>query len=206
MKTYVQKDIEGYYINAENIDANFRGFTYDDFLNGKYIELSEDKINYHNDNLEADVKTVLNVAIYKDGVVTWHIAPVVMTLEYAKELKINQLMDYDSSNEVNDFIINDTIHAWFTPEERTNYKSSIESAKLLGVGEVQIFIENVLFALTVNQAETMLARIQLYADYCYNVTIGHKIAIENLTTIEDVQNYDYKTKYPDKIRFELNAL
>lgn len=203
MNTYIQKDIPGFYIESEGIDSSLCAYTYPDFLDGKYIQLSEDRVNYHNDHPEADIETVLNVAIYVDGKVTWHIAPAEITIDTIKEAKIAELTEYDNSDAVNDFIVNDTIHAWFTPEERSNYKSSVESAKLLGVDELSLYIGENLFTIPTQQAELMLAQIQLYADNCFMVTKTHKINIENLDTVEAVQNYDFTQGYPEKINFTL---
>ena len=72
MNTYIQKDIPGFYIESEYINEAVCGYTYEDFLNGKYIKLEEDQIKYHSDYPDADIETVLNVAIYQDGKVTWH--------------------------------------------------------------------------------------------------------------------------------------
>jgi len=87
---------------------------------------------------------------------------------------------------VNDFIINDTIHGWFTVEERTSYRNSIDSAKLIGIQELSFFVGDNLFTVSVEDAERMLAMIQLYADQCFIVTKQHKININALQTIEEV--------------------
>ena len=178
MNTYIQKDIEGFYVE-DNINESLCGYTYEDFLNGKYIKLEQDQVDYHRDHPEADIETVLNVAIYQDDKVTWYFDPhPEITIEQAKEWKLQEVTDYDNSDAVNDFIINNTIHAWFTPEERSNYKSSVESAKLLGVSELSLYIGENLFTIPTQQAELMLAQIQLYADNCFMVTKTHKINIE----------------------------
>ena len=44
MNTYIQKDIPGFYIESEYINEAVCGYTYEDFLNGKYIKLEEDQI------------------------------------------------------------------------------------------------------------------------------------------------------------------
>lgn len=192
MNTYVQKDIPEFYIEQEYIQGEFRGYSYDDFINGKYIKLSEKQVNFHNYNPDASIEEVINYS-----------EPFVYTVDFVKELKIKGLDDYDNSDAVNDFIINNTIHAWFTPEERSNYKSSVESAKLLGVSELSLYIGENLFTIPTQQAEIMLAQIQLYADSCFMVTKTHKINIENLDTVEAVQSYDITQGYPEKINFTL---
>lgn len=202
MKTYIQKDVEGLYIESEESFSNY-GFSYDDFLNGRYIELSEDQINYHNDYPEADIVTIMNVSVYQNGEVIWHISDAPVTLESVKENKLSELSEYDNSDNVNDFTVNNEIHGWFTQEQRSNYKSSIESAKLLGIDELQVFIGNTLFTLSTSQAELMLAQIQMYADRCFIITKEHKLQIESLNTIEEVQNYNFTTNYPEKLNFTL---
>ena len=101
------------------------------------------------------------------------------------------------------FTINGVLTAWFTPAERSNYKSSIEAAKLLGQNTLAFFVEDTLLQVPTNDAEYMLAQIQLYADRCFLVTKNHKVNVMNLETIEEVEKYDYKINYPEKINFNL---
>ena len=126
----------------------------------------------------------------------------VRTLEDAKREMINTINEYDSSPSVNSFSINGVIDGWFTPEERSNYKSSIDAAKLLGVETLSFFIGDTMLEVSPVQAEQMLARIQLYADNCFIVTKQHKLEVENLGTIEEVDGYNYMEGYPSKITFD----
>jgi hypothetical protein len=43
----------------------------------------------------------------------------------------------------------------------------------------------------------------VYAIDCYNKTTDHIYAVKNLTTIEDIENYNYREDYPEKLKFEL---
>jgi hypothetical protein len=124
------------------------------------------------------------------------------TLDDAKAEMIQKIDDYDSSDNVNGFTVNDSIEGWFTPEERSNYKSSIDAAKLIGVSALTFFIGDLQLEVTPTQAEYMLAQIQLYADHCFIVTKQHKISVGELETIEDVDSYPYQQGYPSKITFE----
>lgn len=47
----------------------------------------------------------------------------------------------------------------------------------------------------------MLHAIEKYACKCYDNTQMHIGVVNNLTTIEDIKNYDYRTGYPEKLRF-----
>jgi len=135
--------------------------------------------------------------------VIWHVSQTPMTLDYAKELKLNELKEYDASDAINGFIVNETIHAWLTPDERSNYRNSVDSAKLLGVDELQIILGGTLFNISTEMAEQALAMIQLYADNCFIVTKTHEANINNLDTIESVEAYDFTTGYPEKLHFTL---
>ena len=202
MNTYIQKDVEGFYFETTEELMNI-GITYPDFLNGRPIKLSDDQVLYHKEHIQADIEEVLNVCEYKDGNVLWYVMETPMTIERAKELKLNELKEYDASDAINDFIVNETIHAWLTPDERSNYRNSVDSAKLLGIHELQIILGGVLFNISTEMAEQALAMIQLYADNCFIVTKTHEANINNLDTIESVEAYDFTTGYPEKLHFTL---
>ena len=51
----------------------------------------------------------------------------------------------------------------------------------------------------------MLSTLEIYAAECYNKTTDHAFAISLLTTIEDIENYNFETGYPEKLIFELWA-
>jgi hypothetical protein len=129
------------------------------------------------------------------------------TIEQAKAEMANRINEYDSSDNVNAFNVHDiehdiTFEGWFTPDERSNYKSSIDAAKLVGLETLSFFVGNVMLEVTPTQAEYMLAQVQLYADQCYIITKQHKIAVDALDTIEDVDAFPYQQGYPNKITFE----
>ena len=194
--TYIKRDIKGYYIefdemfNPELYDNI--GSTYQDFLDNKWVLLSDEQVQFHIDNPTANVKEVWDMQLTPTPP---------RTLEDAKTEMIEKIDEYDSSDNVNGFTVNGEIEGWFTPEERSNYKSSIDAAKLLGVETLSFFIGDNLLTLPTLMAEQMLAQIQLYADQCYIVTKEHKLAVENLSTIEEVDAFPYTVGYPQKLDF-----
>lgn len=130
-------------------------------------------------------------------------------LERAKASKIAELEAYDSSEEVNSFRVNignEAVTAWFTPEQRADYKNSIDAAELLGRDVVRPVINGREIELPVSVAKTALAQIQLYANQCYGVTEKHKAAINALETVEEVDAYDFERFYPEKLVFNVDAL
>ena len=200
--TYIKKDVIGNYIEFNemfnpNLYDNI-GESYEDFLNNKWVLLSDEQVAFHNEHPEASIKEVWDMEI----------APTPpRTLEEAKAEMIQTITEYDGSDSVNAFNVYDrehdiTFEGWFTPEERSNYKSSIDAAKLLGISALTFFIGNIELDVTPTQAEYMLAQIQLYADMCFIITKEHKIYVEGLDNIEDVDEFDYTANYPQKITFE----
>jgi len=190
--TYIKLDIDGYYIEFDSeFDPNLYdnlGDSYQDFLENKWVLLSSEQVAFHVENPTASVFEVWNMKLIR-------------TVEQAKAEMIQKIDEYDSSENVNGFKINGQEAGWFTPEERSNYRSSIDAAKLLGVSALTFFIGNIEMTVTLEQAEIMLAQIQLYADACYIVTKEHKVIVNELHYIDDVDNFPYTEGYPEKINF-----
>ena len=131
--------------------------------------------------------------------------PHVRTLEEAKSEMIQKIDEYDRSSNVNGFTINHEIEGWFTADERSNYRSSIESSELLGIETLSFYVGDYFMEVTTQDAKHMLAQIQIYADQCYIVTKQHKLAVEALDTIEAVDAFDYTNGYPPKLNFEVET-
>ena len=51
------------------------------------------------------------------------------------------------------------------------------------------------------RAMQMLYAIEVYASACYDNTQRHLSEVEKLETIEEVEAYNYRTGYPEKLRF-----
>jgi hypothetical protein len=49
----------------------------------------------------------------------------------------------------------------------------------------------------------MLYTLEMYAKTCYDVTALHKHSINQLTSIVDIENYDYKSNYPSYINLSV---
>lgn len=199
MSVYIKKEIPGHFfkpnIQLTEDNCDILGTTYEDYENGKFVELNDSQIAFANENLNASIEEIFNMQINQ--------ITVEQQIKEAKLNKLDELTYYDNSQEINDFTINNEIHAWFTPTERTNYKQSIESAKLLNIDTLQFYIGDTLFNINVIQAEQMLAMIQMYADKCFIVTKQHKLAIEQLSDIESIESYDFTVGYPNKLNFEI---
>lgn len=195
---YIKYDVPKHYITleeelTEELFTNL-GSTYEDYLDNKWVKLSEAQVAFKDANPNASIKEIWNMELQP--------IPTQTLAEY-KNNKIIEITMYDQSNEVNSFTINSALTAWFSPAERSNYKSSIEAAKLLGQNTLAFFVGDMLLQVPTTEAEYMLAQIQLYADRCFLVTKNHKVNVMNLETIEEVESYDYTRDYPEKLNFDL---
>jgi hypothetical protein len=127
-------------------------------------------------------------------------------LESAKQEKIAELDVYDQSDAVNGFDVTiggQTMNLWIDRETRADYKSSIEAAELLGRTEVRPVFNGVEVTLSVQTAKMALAQVQIYANQCFGVTEKHRAAIQQLTTVADVEAYDFTTGYPERLTFSV---
>lgn len=198
MFTYIKISVPSYYVELVEILTpdlyNDLGSTWEDFMDGKWVLLSEEQVDFKNENPDASVKEVWNMEM---------IPAHVRTVDEAKREMLDNIDRYDNSTEVNGFTINDTIITWFSVQERLNYKESINAAKILGKETVNFFVDDVMLSVNCDAAIGMLAQIQNYADECFIVTKQHKIAVETMDNIEDIDSFSYEAGYPEKLNFNL---
>ena len=195
---YIKKNVRGYFVELpEELTSDLYdnlGETYADYLNNKWVKLSDDQIAFREANPSASVREVWDMALTP---------PYERTVEDARHELLDKIERYNVSKNVDSFIVNDTITHWFTVQERLNYKQSIEAAKLLGVETLSFYIGDVKMDIAPDQAEQMLALIQLYADQCFMTTKQHKLNAQALDTIEEIDAYDNTKDYPEKLNFQL---
>lgn len=201
--TYIKKSIAKQYVEFEAPlspeEYNNIGTTWQDYLDNKWVQLSKQRVKFHKDNPTATVKEVWDMQITPTPL---------RTLEQAKQEKIAQIEGYDNSDTVNGFDIvmgENTMTAWINPEQRANYKNSLDSAELLGLEEVHPVFNGIQLTLETAMAKMALAQIQIYADRCFIVTETHKANVEALESIEDVDAYDNTTGYPERLTFTIEA-
>lgn len=53
--------------------------------------------------------------------------------------------------------------------------------------------------LTCDKAISLLSAIEMYAVQCFDTTAKHKVAVSELTTIEEVEKYDITAGYPERL-------
>lgn len=123
-------------------------------------------------------------------------------LSVAKQAVLNELTAYDASSAVNSFSVNGET-AWFDKATRVGLMNSTTIAKSLGYKTTTLWFGDLKFDLDCDKAIDLLFKIEMYALDCYNRTAAHRQAIEELTDIADVLQYDFKTGYPKKLKVTL---
>ncbi len=119
-------------------------------------------------------------------------------LAAAKVEKIAEIKEYDNSDAVNSFKLNG-ISVWINREDRIGTRRAIELDIASGKTESEIWLNG--FKLIVNSelALKLLDAVGHYAYSAYNVTQSHIFAVKNLTSINEVEKYDYTNGYPQKL-------
>lgn len=122
--------------------------------------------------------------------------------------KKKEIMEYDSKEgdgAVNNFYFqyNGVKYSyWFNAYERTALTSeATQWAKKYGKYRIDARKYGVYFEVDCDTLLDWLGQLKDYAIKCYNKTTDHLLAVEKLTTVEDVNNYDYKSGYPENIVF-----
>lgn len=119
-------------------------------------------------------------------------------LQQAKEEKLYDIEDYDSSEEVNLFYLAGQ-PMWLDAQTRQTLRTSIDSYVALGIGQVTKWFNGQQFTFPTQAWLSMLNALEVYAAEALNVTESHKVAINAMTNIEDIENYDITTGYPEKL-------
>lgn len=127
------------------------------------------------------------------------------TLDKEKERKIALAKDYDKSQAVNSFVVNDS-PAWLDKATRVGLINSLQIEKAAGREESTIWLDGVAYTLSIDDALKMLTVIELYAVDCFNTTENHIKTINELDDLNRVYNYNYTKGYPKRLRFELKAI
>ena len=125
-----------------------------------------------------------------------------LKLEEAKAEKIAEITDYDTSDKVNGFMLNGVL-VWLDKATRVGLMNSTTIAKAAGQETTTLWLGGAKLVVGCDKAIRLLSALEMYALECFNVTASHKQAVSELTTIEEVEVYDYKTGYPEKLNLKV---
>ena len=122
------------------------------------------------------------------------------SLDVIKEEAIEQITEYDQSEDVNSFTLQGK-QMWLPKETRVGLVNSVTIEKNAGKETTVLWFGGEKYELSVDTALQMLSALELYAVQCYNTTAMHKANVISLESVGDVVNYDYTLHYPEKLNF-----
>lgn len=122
----------------------------------------------------------------------------VPTLSDAIASKLAEISAYDRSAAVNSFTLGG-VEMWLNFDERARIRQSIDAYRNEGRTEMTKWFNGKAFTFPLDTWQTMLDKLSVYASEALNVTERHKAEVRELTSIEAVESYDYKTGYPEKL-------
>ena len=140
--------------------------------------------------------------IYYNIQVDFGIQSPISKLDQAKKEVIRKIDEYDTSVNVNSFKLND-VDVWLSKDTRVGLMNSISIEKAAGKEQSVLWFNSICVTVNCDSAIQMLSALELYALDCYNKTAQHKINVQNLSSIEEVHNYDYTQGYPSKLEFTI---
>ena len=124
------------------------------------------------------------------------------TLEKAKKEKLEAILAYDTSSDVNGFMLNGN-KVWLDKGTRVGLMNSIQITRDMGQDTTTMWFDGYKLEVRCDMAIMLLSSLEMYALECFNVTEAHKKAVSELTTIEEVEAYDYKVGYPKQLDINL---
>lgn len=125
-------------------------------------------------------------------------------LEATRQNVLGEIAEYDTSDAVNEFVING-IGMWLDGDtERPKLRGAVQTYLDKGLGDYPLCVEGVgVIPVAPTKLLSMLADIEVYAIKCFTKTFEHKEAVNALTTCEELANYDFTKGYPEKLHFEI---
>ena len=201
MCTYIQKDIEGYVVESDGISLPM-GYSYEDFENGKYIGITEAQANYIKDHPMATPKELINIREYDGKNVEYYAAVSEPTVDMVRNRKLSEIMEFDSSSSVNEFILNGE-PMWASKEERRTIRERIALDESLGLDNTRIHIGGKQYELPISYAKELLLKIEVYSRDVHDRTAEHIAAVGALKSSSAIDEYDHTTGYPTKLSLSI---
>lgn len=122
------------------------------------------------------------------------------TIEDVKRNKVDEILAYDSSSEVNEFSIGGQ-PMWLDKATRAGLLLRFEAEGKVGRTETTLWNDGQSYTLPLETAQQILIALELYASACYDNTQSHIAAVNAMESKEAVESYDYTSGYPQKLLF-----
>lgn len=108
---------------------------------------------------------------------------------------------YDKSENVNGFTYNGKT-LWLSKEERLSLIDRFGRELEEGVEQTNLFYGGEAIPLAPADALILVKMVSSYADKCFDQTQKHINNVNRLWTVDELESYDFKTEYPDKLNLQ----
>lgn len=121
---------------------------------------------------------------------------------FLKNMLERLIKAHDKSDEVNTFSINGN-NMWLDKNTRLGLRCRLQSERDMGIPETTLWDGNLCYSMSTYKAEQLLNSLEVYSSKCYDTTKRHLCNIEQLKTIQEIVDYNYKASYPEKVNIKL---
>lgn len=141
-------------------------------------------------------------AAVNEAYAAWKVATANRGLARAKREVLKKIEDYDASPAVNGFTLNGTV-VWLDKATRVGLMNSTSITKAMGQPTTTLWLGESKMEVPCDTAIQLLSALEMYALECFNVTAAHKVAVSELTSIEEVEKYDITAGYPAQLKMKV---
>lgn len=174
---------------------------YTNTINGKVVIKERNRIVINKNGMQTFNPT--NEMLLENGWEEYVTPTYTPTIEDVRSDIIRDIEMYDSSISVNEFFVQGQ-SVWLDKATRAGLLLRFQAEQAQGVKDTALWYNSTSYSLQVDQAIKMLYAIELYASACYDMTEKHIANVKALTSEDEIRNYDYRSGYPEKLRFEVN--
>ena len=122
------------------------------------------------------------------------------TIEDYRKRKKDEILRYDSSDEVNAFYMQGQ-RMWLDKATRAGLMLRLQAEQSMGKETTTLWYGSHQFELPMANAFQMLYALELYASQCYDNTQRHLAAVAALESKDEIDAHDYRTGYPEELEF-----
>lgn len=175
------------------------GTTWSDYNNNYWVIITQEHLDFRAANPGCSYQEMFNL---KMNEVVVHEPSEEELTERARSRKIREISEYDTSENVNSFVLNGN-NVWLDKATRISLIKTVEIEKTTGREYTTLWLNDVSYTLPVDTCIGLLYQLELYALDCYNKTSEHKVNVKGLATKEEIESYDHTAGYPEKIVVEI---
>lgn len=117
-------------------------------------------------------------------------------IDLAKTEKLSDIDDYNQSEQVNVFYLNNE-PLWLNSQTRQQLRTSILAYADSGIEEVTKWFNEKQYTFATQTWLHLINAVEIYAAEALNVTERHKAEVSQLNNLEEIQNYDITNGYPE---------